>query len=105
MKSWKWSIGETYYRSAREKPEQQSQQQQHQTQQQPMYDADMLSITGSIFSRNTNPSGTRREALDTKIADREMIAQRGVNPFLQTNYVDDIVNCDSFLKPRLTNND
>jgi hypothetical protein len=52
-----------------------------------------------VFSRNQNQSGTRREDLDLKIADREMIAQRGVNPFLQTSYVNDVVARDMFLKP------
>ena len=62
-------------------------------------DSDLINITNSMFSRNQNPSGTRREDLDSKIADREMIAQRGVNPFLQTSYVNDVVARDMFLKP------
>ena len=33
------------------------------------------------------------------MADREMLAQRGVNPFLQTSYVNDIVTRDMYLKP------
>ena len=33
------------------------------------------------------------------MADREMISQRGVNPFLQTSYVNDVVARDMFLKP------
>ena len=61
---------------------------------------DMLSITNSMFSRNKNPSGNRREELDNKMSDRHMISQRGVNPFLQqTSYVNDIVTRDMFLKP------
>ena len=40
-----------------------------------------------------------REDLDTKIADRQMIAQRGINPFLQTSYVNDVVAQNMFLKP------
>jgi hypothetical protein len=42
---------------------------------------------------------TRREYIDNKMSDREMISQRGVNPFFQTNYVNDIMNRDMFLKP------
>jgi hypothetical protein len=49
-----------------------------------------------MFSRST---GTRREDLDVKMADRELVSQRGVNPFLQTSYVNDIVTRDMFLKP------
>ena len=52
-----------------------------------------------MFSRNQNLNETRREDIDIKMADREMIAQRGVNPFLQTSYVNDIVTRDMYLKP------
>ena len=62
-------------------------------------DSDLINITNSMFSRNQNANGTRREDLDTKIADRQMIAQRGINPFLQTSYVNDVVAQNMFLKP------
>ena len=115
MKTWKWSTGEPYYKSARpEKQEQQSivtvnvdydtkQNAINQSLDDSLFDStefDMLSITNSMFSRNKNPSGNRREELDNKISDRHMISQRGVNPFLQqTSYVNDIVTRDMFLKP------
>ena len=115
MKTWKWSTGEPYYKSARpEKQEQQSiatanldydskQNAINQSLDDSLFDAtefDMLSITNSMFSRNKNPSGNRREELDNKMSDRHMISQRGVNPFLQqTSYVNDIVTRDMFLKP------
>jgi hypothetical protein len=112
--TWKWSTGEAYYKSAR--PEKNEQQQQQEVEigydsqinaiNQSLaddsffnQDSDLINITNSMFSRNQNASGTRREDLDTKIADREMIAQRGVNPFLQTSYVNDVVARDMFLKP------
>lgn len=112
---WKWSSGEseTYYRSPRvnktpptygEQVEQcydsrvnainQSLAEHGQEQ-----DSDLISITNTMFSRNQNQGGTRREDIDCKMADREMLAQRGVNPFLQTSYVNDIVTRDMFLKP------
>jgi hypothetical protein len=111
--TWKWSTGEAYYKSARpEKDEQQQQQQDvgYDSQRNAInqsladdsffnQDSELMNITNSMFSRNQNASGTRREDLDTKIADREMIAQRGVNPFLQTSYVNDVVARDMFLKP------
>jgi hypothetical protein len=106
---WKWSTGETYYRSARAKMEENQSQQQHQAIQQSLaeesffnQDADLINITNTVFSRNQNASGTRREDLDLKIADREMIAQRGVNPFLQTSYVNDVAAQDMFMKPKNT---
>lgn len=118
MNTWKWSTGEAYYKSAR--PEKQEKQEKQQEKQNIEYeydsqtnainqsladdtffnqDTDLIDITNSMFSRNQNSSGTRRETLDTKMADRQMIAQRGVNPFLQSSYVNDIVTRDMFLKP------
>ena len=101
---WKWSTGETYYKSA--KPEKKVEEQSYDSQtnaiNQSLADECFFnqdSVTNSMFSRNQNSSGTKREDLDSKIADREMIAQRGFNPFLQTSYVNDIVTRDMFLKP------
>ena len=115
MNTWKWSTGEAYYKSAR--PEKQEKQQEKQNIEYEYdsqtnainqsladdtffnQDSDLINITNSSFSRNQNSSGTRRESIDTKMADREMLAQRGVNPFLQTSYVNDVVARDMFLKP------
>jgi hypothetical protein len=45
-------------------------------------------------------SNNKREALDNKIADRELVQQKGFNPFLSdSNYVQDISNSDMYLKP------
>ena len=114
MNTWKWSTGEAYYKSARpEKSETQEKQNieyEYDSQTNAInqsladdtffnQDTDLIDITNSMFSRNQNSSGTRRETLDTKMADRQMIAQRGVNPFLQSSYVNDIVTRDMFLKP------
>ena len=106
-KSWKWSNGETYYKSPRQKETDIRQEQCYDSQKNAInqsladynQDSDLISITNSMFSRNQNPNGTRREDIDYKMADREMITQRGVNPFLQTSYVNDIVTRDMFLKP------
>jgi hypothetical protein len=112
---WKWSTGETYYKSPKpEKKVYKNEEQAYDSQTNAINqsledesffnkDSDLINITNSMFSRNQNQSGGRREDLDSKIADRQMIAQRGVNPYLQTNYVNDIVSCDKFLKPMNTN--
>lgn len=108
--TWKWSTGEAYYKSARPEKNEKKQDIGYDSQMNAIsqsladesffnQDSDLINITNSMFSRNQNASGTRREDLDTKIADREMIAQRGVNPFLQTSYVNDVVARDMFLKP------
>ena len=114
MNTWKWSTGEPYYKSARpesKRLEQLSQENNEYDSQQNAInqslaeesffnqDNDMLTITNSMFSRNQSNIGSKREDIDTKIAGREMISQRGVNPFLQTSYVNDIVTRDMFLKP------
>ncbi len=42
----------------------------------------------------------KRETLDDKIASRELVQQKGFNPFLNdSDYVQDISNSDMFLKP------
>ena len=116
MNTWKWSTGEPYYKSAR--PEKTGEESN--TNLDPNYeydsqknainqsladdsffnqDSDLLNITNTMFSRNQTANETRREDIDTKMADRELLAQRGVNPFLQTSYVNDIVTRDMYLKP------
>jgi hypothetical protein len=108
--TWKWSTGEAYYKSAR--PEKNTREPEigndsqinaiNQSLADDSFfnqDSDLINITNSMFSRNQNSSGTKREDLDTKIAGREMFAQRGINPFLQTSYVNDVVARDMFLKP------
>ena len=117
--TWKWSIGEAYYKSERLKgrDEEQGKEQgkEHNSQINAInqsladksffnQDTDLINITNTVFSRNQNTNETKREDLDAKIADREMIAQRGFNPFLQTSYVNDIVSHDMFLKPVNTTN-
>uniref|UniRef100_A0A6C0IWE1 Uncharacterized protein n=1 Tax=viral metagenome TaxID=1070528 RepID=A0A6C0IWE1_9ZZZZ len=116
---WKWSLGESYYKSAR--PEKQNNTNVNTIE--PIdntynainqsldenslslsnyhFDNEMIGITNSVFSRNQNDqNNSKREDLDTRIADREMIAQRGINPFLtSSNYVNDISASDNFLKP------
>ena len=48
----------------------------------------------------------RREELDFKISNRQMVQQIGYNPFMaNNNYIDDISNRDKFLKPLNTNLD
>ena len=107
MYTWKWSNGEAYYKTARPERSAEREQLDYDSQKNAIQqsladfncDNDLINITNSMFSRNQNQSGTKREDLDNKIAGREMIAQRGVNPFMQTSYVNDVVARDMFLKP------
>ena len=105
MNHWKWSKGEPYYKSIREKPEKKENKQNdieyYSTQNainQSLAEDSFFNqdLTNSMFSLNKN---SNREDIDNKMSDREMVSQRGVNPFLQTSYVNDIVTRDMFLKP------
>lgn len=116
LKHWKWSLGETYYKSAKpsKSKEDESLMNNQEIERQQVeainnslsentffsYDNELIDITNAVFTRNQQNIQSKREDLDNKIADREMIAQRGVNPFLpNSNYSNDITTSDSFLKP------
>ena len=115
MHNWKWSTGEAYYKSAI--PVKYKEHKEHNVN----YDSHQNAINQSLeedpFTFAINPDynsipmfsreqGGKREDIDTKIADRSLIAQRGINPFMsQTSYVNDIVTRDIFLKPINTTQD
>ena len=115
---WKWSLGESYYKSARTTPEIQQQKQIENASSSSIPNGndsqlnaimhslnDYDNIDTDVTNVNTNnnsgfENGNRREMLDNKMAGRELVLQRGANPFLhQTSYVNDIVVRDMFLKP------
>jgi hypothetical protein len=59
--------------------------------------------TWDILNQGFLKQSSKREALDDKIADRELVQQKGFNPFLnESNYVQDISNSDMYLKPMNT---
>ena len=101
MYHWKWSLGELYYKSARLEK-----QVTNTTEIVSEYDTQQNAINQSLAedlstASNSNiNSNSKREELDNKMADRELVLQRGANPFLQqSSYVNDIVVRDMFLKP------
>lgn len=56
--------------------------------------------TWDVLNQGFLKQSNKREDLDSKIADRELVQQKGFNPFLnESNYVEDISNSDMFLKP------
>jgi hypothetical protein len=126
MNFWKWSIGEAYYKSARRQNNANANTNTNVNENTTYYDSsnqainislnnnegfnegvnegvscddDLINITNSMFSRNQNTASNRREDLDNKMSDRDKISQRGINPFLQNSYVNDVVTRDMFLKP------
>ena len=104
---WKWTKGEPYERSRRLKHLQELENKEFSK------EMDTSAYTSSLnYDENTweilnqtNASpgfkvSNKREELDTKIADRDMVQQIGFNPFLgETSYVNDVSIRDQFLKP------
>jgi hypothetical protein len=91
---WKWSISEPYYKSARRELKVEQEQKVSE------YDTQLNAINQSLSDDLDTPNN-KREELDNRVADRELVQQRGANPFLtqQSSYVNDIVVRDMFLKP------
>jgi hypothetical protein len=105
---WKWTKGEPYERSRRiikeddvidnEKIQKEIEQSAYSTSLH--HDENTWDILNQSLSGNGFKVSNKREDLDHKIADRELVQQIGVNPFLsETNYVNDISIRDQFLKP------
>jgi len=111
MNYWKWSNGETYYQSARKYHVKETATNKIN------FDSKMNAIEQSLAedilpNHNldnfdtfdsfgvSSGSSSKRESLDNKMSDRELVSQRGANPFsAQTSYVNDVVTRDMFLKP------
>jgi len=122
---WKWTKSEPYERSERikndriknERIKKFVNQDEMQTERQAEDNIQLQQIETSAYTSALNHDENtwdilnqefskvnKREDLDNKIADRELIQQRGFNPFLgETNYADDISN--KFLKPVNTTQD
>ena len=105
---WKWTKGEPYERSKRifKETEQIDNEKFNKEIEKSAYSTSLNhdEYTWDILNQNSSGNGfkvsNKREDLDIKIADRELVQQIGGNPFLsETNYVDDIAVRDNFLKP------
>ena len=120
MVEWKWTKGEPYERSRRifKQQEEKDIEKFNKEIEQSAYssalnhDENTWDILNQTLSGNGFKVSNKREEIDTKMADRDMIQQIGNNPFLtETNYVNDISIRDQFLKPintagdRVKNND
>ena len=108
MVEWKWTKGEPYERSRRvfkEQTEKDSDKFNKEIEQSAYssalnHDENTWDILNQTSSGNGFKVSNKREEIDTKMADRDMIQQIGNNPFLtETNYVNDISIRDQFLKP------
>ena len=105
---WKWTKGEPYERSRRifketdeienEKFNKEIEKSAYTTSLN--HDENTWDILNQGLSGNGFKVSNKREDLDYKMADRELVQQRGNNPFLsETNYINDIGIRDQFLKP------
>ena len=108
MVEWKWTKGEPYERSRRifKQQEEKDSEKFNKEIEQSAYssalnhDENTWDILNQTSSGNGFKVSSKREEIDTKMADRDMIQQIGNNPFLiETNYVNDISIRDQFLKP------
>jgi hypothetical protein len=106
-KSWKWTDGKPYERSRRIKHQIQIENEEFSKKMDKSAYASSLNHdenTWEILNQSLSGSGfkvsNKREELGDKLANRDMIQQIGVNPFLgQNNYIDDIAIRDQYLKP------
>jgi len=106
---WKWTLGEPYYKSARIETQvstNDSNVTEYDSQQnainQSLEDIDYDNEHNNDHNNEHNiSSSNKREEIDNRAAGRELVQQRGANPFLtaQSSYVNDIVVRDMFLKP------
>jgi hypothetical protein len=119
-KEWKWSLGESYHKSARfsktaeqideEKMEFDREMEKHNHQmKQSAYEQSFLTENDNwgfgIGSDNmfSLQSANKREEASNKMAERQMVGQIGFNPFLSNNsYVDDVAIQENFLRPKPT---
>ena len=70
------------------------------------YDENTWDILNQEVANGGFKSSNKREDLDVKIADRQLVQQRGFNPFLSENeYADDVSIRDQYLKPQNTTQD
>jgi|LauGreSBDMM110SN_4_FD.fasta_scaffold49696_2 hypothetical protein len=105
---WKWSIGKSYEKSQRiykNKIQHDILSQLDVIKENSAYLQALNEDNTSMFMTNSDHmsnSGSRREDSCYKIAERELISQIGQNPFLNSNYINDITASNEFLKPICT---
>ena len=113
---WKWTNGDKYEKSPRQprhsKNEDQSQTQinyddvadsgkmaQLAFQQALLSENDVWSLEEQQVFVNPEKPMNKREDTYNRMAEREMIGQIGMSPFMQRNYLEDVIVQDNFLKP------
>ena len=110
MMEWKWTYGGSYEKSCRLQKQQQ-QQQPNQNSDSVQNNIAQMAQHQSLLSENDiwslddpmNIMGdkplNKREDTYNKMSEREMIGQIGMNPFSNSNYINDVMVQENFLKP------
>jgi hypothetical protein len=105
---WKWSNGEPYERSRRSNKKSTIEEENIQDElfskniEESAYSTSLNhdENTWDMLNQGFLKQSNKREDLDNKIADRQLVQQKGFNPFLNdSNYVEDIAVSDMYLKP------
>lgn len=104
---WKWTHGDKYEKSARRVSQnQQMYKMQHPETEQIAFQQALLSENDiwsleeqQIFVKEQEKPYNKREDTYNKMAEREMVGQIGMNPFMQRNYLEDVMVQENFLKP------
>jgi len=98
MEQLKWTNGEPYERSRR-LPKSPSQEEYKKEIETAAYSS-ALHHDENTWDILNQDMAHKREQLELKIADRDLVQQCGNNPFMtNNNYVDDIAIRDQYLKP------
>uniref|UniRef100_A0A6C0K1E8 Uncharacterized protein n=1 Tax=viral metagenome TaxID=1070528 RepID=A0A6C0K1E8_9ZZZZ len=110
---WKWTQGEPYQKSARRNNATNVSQFESQInyddnpqqnanvalQQALLSENDVWSLEEQQVFVNPDKPMNKRENTYNKMAEREMVGQIGMNPFMQRNYLEDVMVQENFLKP------
>jgi hypothetical protein len=110
---WKWTQGEPYKKSARRNNATNVSQFESQInyddnpqqnanvalQQALLSENDVWSLEEQQVFVNPDKPMNKRENTYNKMAEREMVGQIGMNPFMQRNYLEDVMVQENFLKP------
>jgi hypothetical protein len=64
---------------------------------------DIQHDTKSFSNNDNNNKGTKRENNFERMNEREMVAQTNLNPFLSSNYLEDLQVQEKFLTPQNSN--
>ena len=91
-----WTNGTKYERSKRPNKDQMKPVENHTLTNSLYHNEDTWSLlNNSIY----NSIGNKKEKIQDKLSDRELLQQIGFNPFLGNSYEHDIDNHNKFLKP------